>query len=157
MRTCILYVNRWNYIKVKTFDLLSQCQPRKLIMCATFLPLINPSDFEAVDGTHRYGPNNKWCSCCIDSVIPVILKTREDKTLCSLNAAVKFLTSLKYSWSGNLLVERMAGAQIHMVTKEEYTSVGSTALGLQLAEELRAQVRGQHVSHALVLCGMSNQ
>ena len=44
-----------------------------------------------------------------------------------------------------MLVERMAGAHIHMVTKEEYTRQGSVALGLQLAEELRAQVRSKNV------------
>jgi len=42
--------------------------------------------------------------------------------------------------AGNLLVERMAGAEVHLVTKEEYTSVGSVALGERLAEQLRSQV-----------------
>ena len=42
--------------------------------------------------------------------------------------------------AGNLLVERMAGAEVHLVTKEEYTSVGSAALGERLAEQLRSQV-----------------
>lgn len=35
----------------------------------------------------------------------------------------------------------MAGAHIHQVTKEEYTRVGSTALGAQLAAELAAKAR----------------
>ena len=35
----------------------------------------------------------------------------------------------------------MAGANVHLVTKEEYTSVGSVALGERLAEQLRSQVR----------------
>lgn len=35
----------------------------------------------------------------------------------------------------------MAGAHIHQVTKEEYTRVGSTALGEQLAAELTAKAR----------------
>jgi len=37
-------------------------------------------------------------------------------------------------------VERMAGAEVHLVTKEEYTSVGSVALGERLAEQLRSEV-----------------
>ena len=34
----------------------------------------------------------------------------------------------------------MAGAEVHLVTKEEYTSTGSVALGERLAEQLRLQV-----------------
>lgn len=41
--------------------------------------------------------------------------------------------------TGNLLVERLAGAVVHQVTKEEYQKVGSVALGRQLEGELRAQ------------------
>lgn len=40
---------------------------------------------------------------------------------------------------GNLLVERLAGAHLHMVTKEEYTRVGSAALVAQLAASLEAK------------------
>lgn len=40
---------------------------------------------------------------------------------------------------GNLLVERLVGAYVHQVTKEEYTKLGSVALGEKLAEQLRAQ------------------
>lgn len=41
---------------------------------------------------------------------------------------------------GNLLVERMVGAHIELVTKEEYVKHGSMALGEQLRQRL--QVRG---------------
>ena len=37
-------------------------------------------------------------------------------------------------------MERMAGAHVHLVTKEEYTRVGSVALGEKLEEQLRAHV-----------------
>lgn len=47
--------------------------------------------------------------------------------------------------TGNLLVERMAGAHIHQVTKEEYQRVGSSALGQQLEAQLRAQGRNPYV------------
>ena len=43
--------------------------------------------------------------------------------------------------AGNLLVERMAGAEVHLVTKEEYTSTGSVALGERLAEQLQSDVQ----------------
>ncbi|PNW80489.1 hypothetical protein CHLRE_07g319400v5 [Chlamydomonas reinhardtii] len=46
---------------------------------------------------------------------------------------------------GNLLVERLAGAQLHMVTKEEYGAVGSTALLEQLALELQAAGKNPYV------------
>mmetsp|Transcript_3974 Transcript_3974/g.11229 ORF Transcript_3974/g.11229 Transcript_3974/m.11229 type:complete len:423 (+) Transcript_3974:149-1417(+) len=46
---------------------------------------------------------------------------------------------------GNLLVERLVGAHIHQVTKEEYTRVGSVALGEQLEADLRAQGRNPYV------------
>ncbi|GAQ78288.1 hypothetical protein KFL_000100530 [Klebsormidium nitens] len=42
---------------------------------------------------------------------------------------------------GNLLVERMVGAHIDLVTKEEYVRHGSMALGKQLMERLQAQGR----------------
>lgn len=42
---------------------------------------------------------------------------------------------------GNLLVERMVGAHIELVTKEEYVRHGSMALGKQLMERL--QVKGR--------------
>eukprot|EP00877_Chromochloris_zofingiensis_P005467 jgi/Chrzof1/14921/Cz09g20220.t1 len=42
---------------------------------------------------------------------------------------------------GNLLVERMAGAVVHKVTKEEYTSTGSEALSQQLLQQLQAEGR----------------
>ncbi|CAK0786246.1 hypothetical protein CVIRNUC_009459 [Coccomyxa viridis] len=40
---------------------------------------------------------------------------------------------------GNLLIDRMTGAHIHQVTKEEYARVGSKQLGQQLEEQLRQQ------------------
>ncbi|KAL6754854.1 tryptophan synthase beta subunit-like PLP-dependent enzyme [Haematococcus lacustris] len=40
---------------------------------------------------------------------------------------------------GNLLVSRLVGATLHLVTKSEYASVGSAALGEQLVAELREQ------------------
>ncbi|KAK9831510.1 hypothetical protein WJX81_004069 [Elliptochloris bilobata] len=43
--------------------------------------------------------------------------------------------------TGNLLVERMVGAHVHLVTKEEYQSMGSVALGERLVERLRAAGR----------------
>ncbi|GFH18816.1 PALP domain-containing protein, partial [Haematococcus lacustris] len=42
---------------------------------------------------------------------------------------------------GNLLVSRLVGATLHLVTKSEYASVGSAALGEQLVAELREQGR----------------
>jgi hypothetical protein len=47
---------------------------------------------------------------------------------------------------GNLLVERMVGAHIELVTKEEYVKHGSMALGEQLKQRL--QVRGLATSLA---------
>jgi D-cysteine desulfhydrase len=41
--------------------------------------------------------------------------------------------------TGNLLVERLIGANLHLVTKEEYTRVGQAALGARLVEKLRSQ------------------
>mmetsp|Transcript_38187 Transcript_38187/g.97635 ORF Transcript_38187/g.97635 Transcript_38187/m.97635 type:complete len:429 (-) Transcript_38187:175-1461(-) len=46
---------------------------------------------------------------------------------------------------GNLLVERLVGCHIHQVTKEEYTTVGSEALGRQLKAELEAQGKRPYV------------
>jgi 1-aminocyclopropane-1-carboxylate deaminase/D-cysteine desulfhydrase-like pyridoxal-dependent ACC family enzyme len=46
---------------------------------------------------------------------------------------------------GNLLVERLAGAQLHMVTKEEYTRLGSQELTRRLAEQLTAAGRRPYV------------
>ncbi|MEW5309824.1 MAG: hypothetical protein WDW38_001678 [Sanguina aurantia] len=46
---------------------------------------------------------------------------------------------------GNLLVERMAGATLHMVTKEEYASAGSLELGQQLLQQLRAQGKNPYL------------
>lgn len=46
---------------------------------------------------------------------------------------------------GNLLIDRMTGAHIHQVTKEEYTKVGSKQLGRQLEEQLKAQGRKPYV------------
>jgi len=40
---------------------------------------------------------------------------------------------------GNLLVERLAGAVVHQITKEEYARKGSTALGEALIEQLRSE------------------
>ncbi|XP_024531771.1 putative D-cysteine desulfhydrase 1, mitochondrial [Selaginella moellendorffii] len=42
---------------------------------------------------------------------------------------------------GNLLVERLVGARVELVSKEEYTKHGSEALGDMLVEKLRAQGR----------------
>ncbi|GLI65555.1 hypothetical protein VaNZ11_009118 [Volvox africanus] len=47
--------------------------------------------------------------------------------------------------AGNLLVERMAGAQLHLVTKEEYGTVGSGALLEQLRLELEAKGRKPYI------------
>lgn len=46
---------------------------------------------------------------------------------------------------GNLLVERLVGCHIHQCTKEEYTKVGSVALGEQLRVELEAQGKKPYV------------
>eukprot|EP00892_Ulva_mutabilis_P006631 jgi/Ulvmu1/433/UM001_0440.1 len=46
---------------------------------------------------------------------------------------------------GNLLPERLQGAHIHQVSKREYVTHGSEALGEKLAEELRAQGRKPYV------------
>ncbi|GLC33023.1 hypothetical protein PLESTB_000379600 [Pleodorina starrii] len=46
---------------------------------------------------------------------------------------------------GNLLVERMAGAQLHLVTKEEYGTMGSGPLLEQLRLELAAAGRRPYV------------
>jgi len=40
---------------------------------------------------------------------------------------------------GNLLPERLVGAHIHLVTKEEYARIGQAALGATLVEKLKAQ------------------
>lgn len=40
---------------------------------------------------------------------------------------------------GNLLVDRLVGAQLHLVTKEEYTRLGQRSLVQTLARELEAQ------------------
>ncbi|KAK9846169.1 hypothetical protein WJX84_000841 [Apatococcus fuscideae] len=47
--------------------------------------------------------------------------------------------------TGNLLLDRMVGAHIHQVTKEEYTRLGSTPLGQQLEQKLRAEGRNPMV------------
>jgi D-cysteine desulfhydrase family pyridoxal phosphate-dependent enzyme len=41
--------------------------------------------------------------------------------------------------AGNLLVERLIGAHLHLVTKEEYTRVGQAALSANLCEKLQSQ------------------
>ncbi|CAI5507873.1 unnamed protein product [Closterium sp. Naga37s-1] len=46
---------------------------------------------------------------------------------------------------GNLLVERMVGAKVHLVTKEEYAKHGSEHLGKVLAERLAAEGRRPYV------------
>ena len=46
---------------------------------------------------------------------------------------------------GNLLVERLVGASIRQVTKEEYTRIGSLALLAQLERELVAEGRKPYV------------
>ncbi|CAI5469853.1 unnamed protein product [Closterium sp. Yama58-4] len=46
---------------------------------------------------------------------------------------------------GNLLVERMVGARVHLVTKEEYAKHGSEHLGRVLAERLSAEGRKPYV------------
>lgn len=40
---------------------------------------------------------------------------------------------------GNLMVERMIGAHIHLVTKEEYSRLGQAHLGQELVDDLRRQ------------------
>lgn len=47
--------------------------------------------------------------------------------------------------TGNLLVERMVGAHIELVSKEEYRQVGSEALGLMLKERLIQKGRRPYV------------
>ena len=47
--------------------------------------------------------------------------------------------------TGNLLVERLVGARIHQVTKEEYTKVGSVALCEQLERQLREEGKRPYV------------
>lgn len=46
---------------------------------------------------------------------------------------------------GNLLVERLIGATIHTVTKEEYSRVGQAALGAALVGQLRAEGRNPYL------------
>ena len=46
---------------------------------------------------------------------------------------------------GNLLVERLVGAHVHQVTKEEYARLGGVALGELLAAQLRAEGRNPYV------------
>ena len=53
---------------------------------------------------------------------------------------------------GNLLVERLVGAHIHQVTKEEYVRHGSTHLGNLVVKEL--QDKGKN--HLLIPVGGSN-
>ncbi|KAK9814762.1 hypothetical protein WJX72_011104 [[Myrmecia] bisecta] len=45
---------------------------------------------------------------------------------------------------GNLLVERLVGAHVHQITKEEYAARGGEAVGLQLADKLRAEGRNPY-------------
>ena len=52
-------------------------------------------------------------------------------------------------------MERMAGAEVHLITKEEYSRLGSVALGEQLAEQLRAQVLA--IRHGLCDPSMCNR
>lgn len=47
--------------------------------------------------------------------------------------------------NGNLMVERLMGAHMHLVTKEEYTRLGQTALGSALMETLRRQGRNPYL------------
>lgn len=53
---------------------------------------------------------------------------------------------------GNLLVERMVGAKIHLVTKEEYSRFGQKNLG----EELVAKLQGQGFNPYLIPVGGSS-
>ena len=46
---------------------------------------------------------------------------------------------------GNLLVERMAGAHVHLVSKEEYARVGQTKLAALLAAQLTAAGKKPYV------------
>ncbi|CAI5468479.1 unnamed protein product [Closterium sp. Yama58-4] len=46
---------------------------------------------------------------------------------------------------GNLLVERMVGARVHLVSKEEYAKHGSEHLGKVLAERLTAEGRNPYL------------
>lgn len=46
---------------------------------------------------------------------------------------------------GNLLVDRLAGAQLHMVTKEEYAAWGHAALGRELCDRLAAAGRSPYL------------
>ncbi|EFJ43893.1 hypothetical protein VOLCADRAFT_65498 [Volvox carteri f. nagariensis] len=46
---------------------------------------------------------------------------------------------------GNLLVERLAGAQLHLVTKEEYATLGSGALLEQLRSDLKSTGRKPYI------------
>lgn len=46
---------------------------------------------------------------------------------------------------GNLLVERLVGAHVSLVSKEEYVQLGSVALGELLAEKLKAEGRKPYV------------
>ncbi|CAI5496655.1 unnamed protein product [Closterium sp. Naga37s-1] len=60
---------------------------------------------------------------------------------------------------GNLLVERMVGARVHLVTKEEYAKHGSEHLGKVLALRLAAEGRKPYVipvggSNALGTCAV---
>lgn len=46
---------------------------------------------------------------------------------------------------GNLLVERMVGAHVSLVSKEEYVKLGSVALGELLAKKLKAEGKNPYV------------
>lgn len=46
---------------------------------------------------------------------------------------------------GNLLVDRLVGAHLHLVTKEEYGRIGGDGLGAILAEQLRSQGKNPYV------------
>jgi D-cysteine desulfhydrase len=47
--------------------------------------------------------------------------------------------------TGNLLVERMVGAHVSLVSKEEYVKYGSVMLGNLLADKLKSQGRKPYV------------
>jgi D-cysteine desulfhydrase len=47
--------------------------------------------------------------------------------------------------AGNLLVERLIGAKLHLVTKEEYSQFGQATLGANLLTQLRSQGRNPYL------------
>lgn len=51
----------------------------------------------------------------------------------------KFLLDQDPGYVGNLLPERMVGARIHLVSKEDYTRLGSEALTAALEQKLRSE------------------